>query len=230
MFQFNPLSLLVIVPGVLTWVAQDSVRQTFERYREVPNSDGASGSIVAGRLLSEQGLDGVQVESVAGNFMDHYDPATRTLRLSQGVADGGSVAALGVVAHEVGHAVQDAEGYPLLRLRTRLASPVQKLARLSPLVFVGGWLAGISFFVGLGLVMLAALAVFALVTLPVEKNASDRALAMLKGAGALAPGEEEGVRRVLRAAAFTYAAGFGRQLAIFLFYVVVVAAGTSLAA
>jgi uncharacterized protein len=228
MFQFNPLSLLVIVPGMLAWVAQGHVQKTYREYKQVPNSHGASGMHVSKQLLSSQGLDAVQVEEVAGDFTDHYDPRTKTLRLSQGSAEGGSVASLGVVAHEVGHAAQDAEGYPLLRLRTTLATPVQRLARLSPLVFIGGWLGGIPLFMGLGAVMLAALAAFALVTLPVEKNASDRALAMLRETGRLMPGEEEGVRRVLRAAALTYAAGFGRQLSIFLFYLLVMVAARGL--
>jgi uncharacterized protein len=228
MFQFNPLSLLVILPGMMAWVAQGHVQRTYREYEQVPNTHGASGMHVARQLLSSRGLGGVQVEAVAGDFTDHYDATTKTLRLSQGNAEGGSVAALGVVAHEVGHAAQDAEGYPLLRLRTTLSTPVQRLARLSPLVFIGGWLAGIPLFMGLGVVMLAALALFALVTLPVEKNASDRAIAMLKEAGTLMPGEDEGVRRVLRAAALTYAAGFGRQLSIFLFYLLVIVAARGL--
>jgi Zn-dependent membrane protease YugP len=225
---FNPLYLLLIVPALLGWYAQERVRKIYEKQGAQPNSLGVSGLEVAKYLLSHYGLAHVAIERAEGHLTDHYDPQSKRLRLSDGVANGRSVTALGIVAHEVGHAVQDAEGYRFVQVRTSLARRVSQVTQWSSFIFVGGMLFGIPILMGLGGVMLAGLTLLALVTLPVERNASDRALASLKQMGLADAEEVQGVRHVLRAASFTYLAALGQRLATFLFFVVAVAAARGL--
>jgi len=221
---FNPLYLLLIIPALLGWFAQGRVRATYEKQAAQPNSLGLSGLEAAKRLLAQHGLSGVSIERAEGHLTDHYDPQTKTLRLSDGVANGRSVTALGIVGHEVGHAAQDAQGYRFMRLRTLLARRISVVTQWSSFIFIGGMLFGISILMALGGVMLAGLALFSLVTLPVERNASDRALAALQAMGLAATEEIAGVRRVLRAAAFTYLAGVAQRLGTFLFFAIAVLA------
>ncbi|MGD2206553.1 MAG: zinc metallopeptidase [Anaerolineae bacterium] len=216
--------LLLIVPALLTWFAQARVRKVYEEHGERENGRGATGLEVARDLLSRHGLDGVTVERAAGHLTDHYDPQAKTLRLTDGVANGRSVTALSIVGHEVGHAVQDAEGYRFMRLRTRMSKVVSQVAQWSSLAFVGGMLFGIPLLMGLSGLIMAGLVVFTLVTLPVERDASNRALKMLEGAGLASPEEGRAVQRVLRAAAFTYLTALGQRLATFFFFVAVVGA------
>jgi Zn-dependent membrane protease YugP len=221
---FNPLYLLLIVPALLGLYAQRRVRAIYEQYGASPNGLGVSGLEAAKRLLSHHGLTQVDIERTPGHLTDHYDPRAKVLRLSDGVAHGQSVTALGIVAHEVGHAVQDAEGYRLMRARTFLAHRVGQMTQWSSFIFIGGMLFGVPILMGLGGVLLAGLTLFALVTLPVERNASERALVSLQQTGLTETEETEGARRVLRAAALTYLAGLGQRLGTFLFFVVVIAA------
>jgi len=221
---FNPWYLLLILPAWLAWFAQDRVQKVYQKYGAQRNSGGRSGLEIAKYLLHHHRLGDVTVERVPGQFTDHYDPQTQTLRLSDAVAGADSVTALGVVAHEVGHAVQNAEGYRPMQVRGKLAERLSQAAGLSSAIFVGGMLFGNPLLMGLGVVMLAAMTFFAVVTLPVERDASNRALAMLDETGLASPGERKGARQVLRAAALTYAAALGRRLATFLFFVGVVAA------
>lgn len=221
MFLFDPLYLLLILPALLAWFAQSRVREVYKKYSAVPNSRGLSGLAAARYLQAHHSLNDVAVERASGQLSDHYDPQAHTLRLSDDVANANTVTALGIVAHEVGHAAQHAEGYRYLRVRDRLARQLSQSAGWSSLVFIGGLWLGIPLLTALGGLMLAAMVVFALVTLPVERNASNRAVAMLDQTGLAAAGEGEGARQVLRAAAFTYLAALGQRLATFLFFVAV---------
>lgn len=219
----NALYLILIVPALLAWFAQARVRQVYEKYGAQDNNRGVSGLEVARQLLAHHGLTGVEIDRAPGHLTDHYDPESRTLRLSDGVANASSVTSLGIVAHEVGHAVQDAEGYRFMRLRTDMGRRLGVATQWSGFVFLGGMLFGIPLLMALGGVLLAGMAVFSLVTLPVERNASDRALEMLEQTG-LAAEKREGVRQVLRAAALTYLTALGQRLASFLFFAAVVGA------
>jgi hypothetical protein len=203
---FDPTALLLIPVIVLGLLAQWWVRATFNKYGRVDASVGWTGADVAQRLLAREGVEGVQLEETGGTLTDHYDPRSRTLRLSAAVGGGASLAAYGVAAHEVGHAVQHRDGYAFLAVRNALL-PVANFGSqlLIPLLFAG-FLFRWGFLINIGIVLYAAAVAFQLVTLPVELNASRRALAMLRDTGAVAAAEIAGARKVLTAAAFTYVA------------------------
>ena len=228
MFMWNPTYFVFIAPALLLMLfAQFKVKGTYRKYSQVANRLGISGQEAAQRLLRANGLNHVQVKGIRGQLTDHYDPRSKELRLSEGVARGASVAALGIVAHECGHAVQDKTGYFPLRLR----------AGLVPMVNIGGYMGYIFFLIGLflqmtGLVWLGVIffsggVVFALATLPVELNASNRAMQMLESAG-LTRGQDElkQAKSVLNAAALTYVAALAMALFQLLYYVSI-AAGMS---
>lgn len=224
MLFFNPYYLLLLIPGFLAWKAQDQVRKVYEQYGEKPNRVGLNGMEAARRLLDHYGLTHVSVQKVPGHLTDHYDPQKKVLRLSDGVAGNSSVTSLGIVAHEVGHALQDAENYPFIRAHTFVAQRVSRLAQWGSVIFVGGMLFRITPLMILSGIFLAALLIFSLINLPLERNASNRALISLEQTG-LAMGEEkDDVRRVLRSAAYTYLAGLSRQAGTFLFFVMMVGA------
>jgi Zn-dependent membrane protease YugP len=228
MFMWNPAYFIFIAPALLLMLfAQFKVQGTYRKYAQVANRLGISGLEAARRLLRANGLNHVEIKGIRGQLTDHYDPRSKELRLSDGVARSASVASLGIVAHECGHAVQDKTGYFPLRLR----------AGLVPMVNVGGYLGYIFFLVGLflqitGLVWLGVIffsggVVFALATLPVELNASNRAMQMLSSAG-LVRGEDElkQAKSVLNAAALTYVAALAMALFQLLYYISI-AAGMS---
>lgn len=206
MFYFNPLYLLFALPGLLLGLyAQARVRSNFEKYSRVRTATGMTGAQAARRVLDANGLQMVDVERVDGFLSDHYDPRSKVLRLSSQVYDTPSLAAVGVAAHEAGHAIQDQKQYAPLKLRSALVPGVQ----------IGGWVGPLIFFAGLwfsttlawiGLAVFGLTAVFALVTLPVEFDASRRAKQLLTNTGILAPQEMVGVNSVLDAAALTYVA------------------------
>lgn len=206
MFYFNPLYLLFALPGLLLGLyAQARVKSAFAQYERVRSATGMTGAQAARRILDNSGLHMVAVERVNGFLSDHYDPRQKVLRLSPQVYDTPSLAAVGVAAHEAGHALQDQQHYAPLRLRSALVPSVQ----------IGGWVGPLIFFIGLslnttlawiGLILFALTALFALITLPVEFDASRRAKQLLVSQGILAPQEIQGVNRVLDAAALTYVA------------------------
>jgi Zn-dependent membrane protease YugP len=224
MFLFDPRYLLFAVPAlILAFYAQYKVKSAYDKYSRKPNARGLSGYEIAHVLLRSAGLDNIRIDEVSGRLSDHYDPSKNVLSLSQGVAQSRSVAALGIVAHEVGHAMQDATNYGPLRVRSGLV----------PAVSIGSWLGPIIFFVGfllsaytgstaiawLGVFLFAGTAVFALVTLPVEFNASHRALQLLR-TYQLADGQElQETKQVLDAAALTYVAALAQALSTLLYYV-----------
>ena len=169
---------------MLAFYAQWRVRSAYNRYSRKPNARGISGYEVARILLRSVGLDEIRIEKAPGKLSDHYDPSKNVLRLSAGVADGRSVASLGIVAHEIGHVMQDATNYRPLRLRAGLVPVVSIGSWLGPIIFFAGFflsgMTGSTVIAWLGLFLFAGTVVFALITLPVEFNASRRALQLLR--------------------------------------------------
>jgi Zn-dependent membrane protease YugP len=222
---FDPLYWIVIGVGlVLSLWANTKVKGTFRRYSQYTTRAGMTGADVARSILRDHGISDVTVQPVAGSLSDHYDPVHKTLKLSDGVYGSSSMAALGVAAHEVGHAIQHAQGYAPLKFRSVWV----------PVANLGG---GISFFVlflamlmggaatamgqslsVVGVVLFATTTVFTLVTLPVEFDASRRALVTLQRGGYMTPDELGGARRVLSAAALTYVAAFVTSLLTLLYW------------
>lgn len=218
---YNLMYFVFGLPALLFGLyAQYKVQSSFRKYSQVANSWRMTGVDAARRLLAASSLGHVNVEGTPGNLTDHYDPRSKTLRLSQGVAHSNSVAALGIVAHEVGHAVQDATAYAPLRLRAGLVPVLTFGSYLGPILFMVG-LVFQSFNLALiGVLFFAAAAVFALITLPVERDASRRALAMLESSGLVAStGERGAVKSVLSAASLTYVAAVAQAVSTLLYYV-----------
>ena len=224
MFLFDPRYLIFALPALLlAFYAQARVRSAYNRYSRKPNARGLSGYEIARILLRSAGLDHVQVETVGGNLSDNYDPAKNVLRLSKGVSENRSVASLGIVAHEVGHAMQDAANYAPLRVRSGLVPAVRIGSWLGPIIFIVGFLlsgaTGSTTIAWIGLFLFAGTVVFALITLPVEFNASNRALTLLRTYH-LADGQElQETKKVLDAAALTYVAALAQALSTLLYYV-----------
>jgi Zn-dependent membrane protease YugP len=217
----NPSYFLFALPALIFGLyAQFKVRSAYTRFLQVRNGYNITGYEAAQRLLQNNGLDGIQLAETPGELTDHYDPRGKSLHLSQGVARSASVAALGIVAHEVGHAVQDREGYLMMKLRGGLVPVVQIGSWLGPIIFIAGMLLSLGNLSTVGLILFSGTLVFSLVTLPVEYNASSRAIAMLQTSGLVSGGEEEkGVRAVLSAAALTYVAAAVQSLSTILYYV-----------
>ena len=198
---------ILIIPGLLLGLwAQSRVNSAYREYSRIPTRLGRPASSVVAELLRRNGNDAVTVGRVAGNLTDHYNPGNETLNLSEGVYGSASIAALGIAAHEAGHAMQKHEGYAPLMLRTAIVPAVNLCSMLSTPLFFLGILFTLPFLTNVGIVLFAASTVFALVTLPVEFNASNRAVAMLTEGGYISYEEERGVRAVLNAAALTYVA------------------------
>lgn len=206
-YGFDYTYLVFVLPALLiALVAQIKVKTTFRKYAKVMNARGLSGAEVAAKILSSNGVLDVAVQRVSGNLTDHFDPTARVIRLSQSVYDSHSVAAVGVAAHEAGHALQYAEDYFPIRLRAAII-PITKVgSALSWPLIILGLVFSFGFLVNLGIILFSAVTLFQLVTLPVEFNASRRALNILQQQGILAPEELGGARKVLTAAAMTYVA------------------------
>jgi Zn-dependent membrane protease YugP len=197
-----------IIPLLFGLWAQMKVKRTFAKYSQVRPRNGMTGAEAAAAVLRSSGLPQLSIRPVAGRLTDHYDPRNRTLNLSADVGGESSLAALGVAAHEAGHAVQDARRYAPMRIRQALVPAATIGQSLWFLPVVLGLVLGLTGLVTIGLVLFAVIVLFQLVTLPVEFDASKRALVALEGQGLLAPDEVPGARAVLNAAALTYIAGF----------------------
>jgi uncharacterized protein len=206
------------VPLLFGLWAQMRVKSTFNRYSQVPTRNGLTGARAAEAVVRYSGLEGVTVRPVAGNLTDHYDPRSRTLNLSESVGQAATVAALGVAAHEAGHAIQDARNYAPMRLRQTVLPAAQFGQSLWFLPVLIGLVIGATGLVTVGLILFSAVVLFQLVTLPVEFDASKRALVALDSQGLLAPDEVDGARAVLRAAALTYVAGFVASLGQLIYF------------
>ncbi len=207
-YGFDPTILLVLIGVALSLWAQGRVNSAFSRYSKVRSRTGMTGAEAARRLLNSQGIYDVEVRAVAGSLTDHYDPRTRTVNLSETVYGASSVAAIGVAAHECGHAMQHNEEYGPLRFRSALVPVANLGSRISwPLILIGMIFGGLgSPLVQIGILMFTLAVLFQLVTLPVEFNASNRAVKLLDSQGILASDEVSGTRKVLSAAALTYVA------------------------
>ncbi|CAK8582219.1 zinc metallopeptidase [Priestia megaterium] len=194
--------IIILVP---IW-AQFKVRSAYKKYSKVSNSSGMTGAEVARKILDENGLYNVHVEPVGGFLSDHYDPRSKVIRLSEDNYYGTSVAGAAVAAHEVGHAIQDKENYSFLRLRHSLVPVASLGSNVSWILIMIGIIAQASGLLLLGIIFMAAAVVFQLVTLPVEFNASSRAMTQIVSVGAIRNDEERETRKVLNAAALTYVA------------------------
>ena len=202
-------TLIFLIPGLLLGLwAQAQVRSDYAKYSKVPTQLGLPASETVRRLLAQNGADYVSVVPTKGELTDHFDPRSDTLRLSEGVYQSGSVAALGIAAHEAGHALQKQEKYPFLSLRTLLVPVVNFGSQLAWPIFLAGLIFSWQPLMTVGIVLFGLVVLFSLITLPVEFDASRRAVAMLCGQGYLTQEEEKGVKAVLRAAALTYVASF----------------------
>ncbi len=225
---FNPMYFVFMLPGLafMLW-AQSKVKGNYQKYSKVRNQAGVTGAQAARRVLDNQGLQDVTIEQVAGELSDHYDPRTRVLRLSQGVYGVPSIAAIGIAAHEAGHAIQHAKAYAPLKWRTAMVPAVNIGSNFGFIVLIAGFLLGLTQLAWAGVALFGLATVFALMTLPVEFDATRRAKAALVQVGlvdsGVAGGEESrGVARVLDAAAWTYVAGFASSVLTLLYYVMMV--------
>lgn len=203
---FHPMDFLILIAFGLSLWAQFRVKGTFNRYADVPASSGITGAEAARRMLDANGLSHIPVQHVPGTLTDHYDPIARAVRLSDPVYFGNSISALSVACHEVGHAVQHKVSYPLLVARHRIFPVVNFTAGIAPLLLLAGWFFQAANLLLLGIIFFSAAVAFQLITLPVEFNASSRAKAMMVKMGFIRNLEEQGVNKVLGAAALTYVA------------------------
>jgi hypothetical protein len=220
MFFFDPMYFVFALPALLLALfAQWKVKSAYDKYTRVANERGMTGVQAAQRLLSSQGLGYISIEGTPGDLTDHYDPRTKTLRLSSSVANTPSVAALGIVAHEVGHAIQDAQGFAPLKIRSAIVPAVQFGSMLGPLLFFVGLILHFTGLAWVGVAFFAMAMVFSVLTLPVELDASRRAMQLLNSSGLVSRFEADGVKSVLTAAALTYVAAVAQALSTLLYYV-----------
>ncbi|MBR0443403.1 MAG: zinc metallopeptidase [Clostridia bacterium] len=206
-------TILIVIPALIFTVwAQMLVQSAYNKYSRVRNSHGMTGADAARRILDANGLYDVKIEQIPGEMTDHYDPRDRVIRLSAGTHSVATVAAVGIAAHEAGHAVQHATSYGALRLRNAVL-PVCRIgsAAAMPLFLIGLFLAADALMM-VGILAYSVVTLFQLITLPVEFNASRRAMAALETSGFLPAEETDGSRRVLRAAAMTYVAALATSL------------------
>jgi hypothetical protein len=204
LFSYWWLLIPAIIVGV---IAQNRVRSTYKKYSKVKIQSQVSGRKIAEYILDTHNIGDVRIEPVSGQMTDHYDPRSKTLRLSDGVYRGTSVAAAGIAAHEAGHAIQHARSYAPLALRNTVHPVASFGSKLGPILVIGGLILGAyPILIDIGIILFAFAVVFTLVTLPIEFNASKRAVRILSGTGSLTGGEVEGAKKVLSAAAMTYVA------------------------
>ncbi len=219
-YGFNMYYFLFMIPGLLlTLWAQWKMKSTFAKYEKVYTAQGMTGAQAARLILDSNGLQNVQVQRVGGRLTDHYDPQTNIVNLSQATFDAPTIGGVGVAAHECGHAIQHAVGYGPIKLRMALVPICNWSSRLSiPLILIG-FLLSITGLVYLGIILFSAAVIFQLVTLPVELDASRRAIATLNDSGMVTAEESAGVRKVLTAAAMTYLAALLTSMLQLLYYV-----------
>ncbi len=204
---FDPTMILLVIGTALSLLASARVNSTFAKYSRVRSTTGMTGEEAARRLLQSQGIYDVSVRPVSGSLTDHYDPRTKTVNLSEDVFRSASVAAIGVAAHECGHAIQDNRGYVPLRMRAAFVPVANFGSKLSwPLILLGLLMGGSNMLVRIGIWMFLMVVLFQLITLPVELNASGRAVKLVDQLGILSGQEVAQTRSVLGAAAMTYVA------------------------
>ncbi len=205
--MFFDRTFIILIPAlIIAAYAQYKVSSTYEKYSRHGNRNGYTGSQVARMLLDSEGLYDVPVEVIPGKLTDHYDPAHRVMRLSEGVFYGNSVAAIGVAAHETGHAIQHSRHYAPLIIRNSIVPVVNFGSSASWLLFVVGMIFRSGSLISIGILLFSLVVIFQIITLPVEFNASNRALKLLDSRGILYSEELKGAKSVLSAAAMTYVA------------------------
>jgi Zn-dependent membrane protease YugP len=221
MFFFDPMYLIFMIPAfVLMGFASWYVRHAYSKWSQVRATSGLTGHMAAQRLISTGNMYGVQVQGTAGQLTDHYDPRNKTLYLSPGVADSPSVASVAIAAHELGHAMQDAEDYFPMKIRSGLVPIVSIGSNLGWILIIVGLMLRLTSLAWLGVLVFSGGALFAIATLPVEFNASARAKELLYSTGIIQTEEEQrGVNQVLNAAALTYVAGLVTAVMQLLYYV-----------
>jgi Zn-dependent membrane protease YugP len=208
----------LIIPLLFGLWAQRKVKRTFEHYSQVPVRNGLTGAQAAEAVIRSSGLPDVEIRAVQGRLTDHYDPRNRTLNLSPDVGQASSVAALGVAAHEAGHAIQDARHYTPMRVRQAFVPVASIGSQLAlPIIFIGLIMGSLGL-TNVGLALFTAIVIFQLITLPVEFDASRRALVALRDGRLLEADELDGAKQVLSAAAWTYVAGFVAALAQLVYF------------
>ncbi len=206
-YYFDPTYILIIIGMLIALAAQAKVKSTFNKYSQVRSHSGMTAAEVAMRILNSNGIYDVNVDRVSGDLTDHYDPKTKTLRLSDSTYNSTSVAAIGVAAHECGHAIQHHQEYVPLTLRNTIVPVVNICSNLSwPIILIGVIFSFNQTLVNIGILLFCAVVAFQLITLPVEYNASNRAIAILGNQGILYNEEVSGAKKVLSAAALTYLA------------------------
>ncbi len=215
--------LFVLIPGLLLMgLAQWRLRSTFAKYRQIANARGLTGAQAAEAVMRAGGVYDVGIEPIAGELTDHFDPRAKVLRLSEPIYNGRSIAAIGVAAHEAGHAVQQHVGYAPMALRTGLVPVANIGSGIAPYIVLGGLWTQITGLAWIGVILFAGATLFALVTLPVEYNASARARHLLAESGLVTQNEYGDVQTMLNAAALTYVAGFAASALQLLYYVMLV--------
>ncbi len=205
---FHP-SYLLLIPGmILMFWAQNRVQSTYHKYSQVRSTMGMTGAQVAQEILNRMGVHNVQIEQVAGQLTDHYDPSAKKVRLSEGVYGSDSLAAAAVAAHECGHVLQDVQGYKAMNLRSSLVPAANLGSNIGPMLVVVGVVLGSAggIFINIGIALFLAVILFHIVTLPVEFDASNRALKLINEFGILQGEENRAAKKVLDAAALTYVA------------------------
>lgn len=203
---FDPTVILLLPAVIISFWAQTKINSTYNKYSRVTNTNGYTGMQIARMILDGAGLFDVRIEMVNTRLGDHYDPSSRVLRLSPEVYNNSTIAAAGIAAHEVGHAIQHKESYKPLVIRNSIVPVVNISSNISWVLFFIGLLLGFRGLTTLGILLFSAVVIFQLITLPVEFNASNRALRILESRGILYGNEISGARKVLGAAAMTYVA------------------------
>jgi len=229
---FHPMDFLIIIAFGLSVWASFRVKGTFQRWADVPVSSGLTGYEAARRMLDANGLYNVPIEPIPGELTDHYDPLQKTVRLSEQVYYGNSIAAVSVACHEVGHAIQHKVSYPMLVARHKIFPVVNFSSGVAPFLLLAGFLFGIATTLGsslalLGIIFFSFAVLFQLITLPVEYNASNRARDLMVAEGFITNEEERGVSKVLNAAALTYLAAALISVLQLLKFVMIFASGRS---
>ena len=211
-YGYDPTYLLLVIGMILSMIASAKMKSTFSVYRKVRSASGMTGAETAQRILRAAGITDVAVMPISGSLTDHYDPRTKRVCLSEDVYGKSSLAAVGVAAHECGHAIQHATAYAPLTIRSAIVPAANIGANLSWPLFLAGLLLSIRPLLIVGIVLFSFAVIFQLVTLPVEFNASSRALKMLESTGILGNNEVRGARKVLTAAAMTYVAALASSI------------------
>ncbi|MBQ7751916.1 MAG: zinc metallopeptidase [Clostridia bacterium] len=206
MYFYDPTYFLVIIGFLLASFASFGVQRAFNKYAKVHSLRHYTGKDAARKILDENGLYDIRVENISGNLTDHFDPSAKVIRLSDSTYNSDSVAAIGVAAHEAGHAVQHAEGYAPIKIRNSMVPAVNVCSTLAMPLFIIGLILQIMDLANIGIILFSVALVFQIVTLPVEFDASHRALKILNNSAMLEEDELRGARKVLTAAAMTYVA------------------------